>query len=784
MKLEKLEYEDMFKKALRNGIMLFCGAGFSVESEDANGKKLPTGDGLLEELKQRFSSIQSYTNLPRACTKLERTEKEEFYSFLENRFQVKNFNPLYNELLKVNVKGIYTTNIDDLFYKVYDTDTTYSYLNNCGEKGKEMNDPAAISYYPLHGCIREKNKGYVFGVTEIASAFSEQSKKDAWSHLTCDTSNMPVLFWGWNFQDVGPIEAMYGEGSGIDENIYRWVLLYEKNEEMIDFLHSLKFNVIVADTLTLLQYIRECNLEFELDEDSKKELAKEVQSGMERYLIPAYDERMVSYQFEEYFIEYSPRWSYVYLHQIYKTEHYKNIVNTIASGRDAIIIGIRSSGKTTLMMQLLVDYESDCMKHYMIGPTYEQAKNYLKHLQGHKSLLFVDDCLRDTEALLLLLRSRNVQVIGFERDFNYEGQFHRLKNENFELIEITLISAEDAQGIIDSIPRGIKKENASTKKFEKDPTILNLLASNLKPINFNFIKDFYSKDRISAEVFLMICYVHSCGVPCSFDMVFSYLDGEKYTWNQMIQIVERVGGLINECSTDFEFFDVMAQFEDYYQCRSRILAENIINKIPHGDQYLRNVLQTFAKNVPVYKICNYDKFRRSGYDANLIAKVFTHIEEGEQFYFESAQKDNSEYLYQQAALYLSYYKAHKKAFEWIDKARNIAHYNRFTVDSTYAKIYFDVNLNISVEESLKALQILEKCCRNDKRKSIHFSVFAECVEQFCSQYPDSEHNSQLIDTALEFIEEGLSDSNKALSKKIKWHLNDSKEKLETYRNAI
>ena len=38
------------------------------------------------------------------------------------------------------------------------------------------------------------------------------------------------------------------------------------------------------------------------------------------------------------------------------------------------------------------------------------------------------------------------------------------------------------------IPNNLKKENASTKRFEKDPTILNLLAGILKPLSFNFIK--------------------------------------------------------------------------------------------------------------------------------------------------------------------------------------------------------------------------------------------------------------------------------------------------------
>ncbi len=75
-------YEGSFKKALRDGINLFCGAGFSVESEDVDGLKLPVGDGLLKELKDRFPSISNFSKLSRACTKLTQTEKGKFYEYL------------------------------------------------------------------------------------------------------------------------------------------------------------------------------------------------------------------------------------------------------------------------------------------------------------------------------------------------------------------------------------------------------------------------------------------------------------------------------------------------------------------------------------------------------------------------------------------------------------------------------------------------------------------------------------------------------------------------------
>lgn len=772
------EYENMFKQSLKDGIALFCGAGFSVESKDKSGKKLPVGTQLLSELKDGFPDISAYTNLPRACTKLEKSGKEMFYNYLENRFEIADYNVLYNELLKIKINSIYTTNIDDLFFKIYDNDQTLYYLNDCSIKGREFDEKFAIPYYALHGCIRAKNRGYVFGVTEIASAFSERSKEDAWRNLTKEVSNKPVLFWGWNFSDSGPIEAMYGEGSNIDNNIYRWVLLYEENEEIIDFLHTLKFNIIVGSTLELLEYIKKYN-------DEQKDVIVEKPKGnnsqlFKQYVIPANDDSLVSYRFEEYFTKSSPRWSYVYLHQIYKTVHYKNIVDLISTKKDIIVIGIRSSGKTTLMMQLLVDYQTSMMKHYMVSPSLEQVNNYLKKLNCNRSLIFVDDCLRDTEAMIRLLDSKNVQVIGFERDFNYEGQYHRLKNHQFELIEVTEICKEDAQGIIESIPRNLKKRNASTRKFEKDPTILNLLACNLKPVSFNFIRDFYNKDNVSAKLFLMTCYVHSCGVPCSFDMVYSFLGDENYNWQEMLEAVDKVGGLINECSDLFGSSDIMAQFEDYYQCRSRILAENIITKSSKVDKYLKEVIKDFAESVPVYKICNYDKFKRSAYDANLISQVFKDITEGEEFYLLCAKKDGSEYLHQQAALYFFKAGQHKKAFEWIDRARNIAHYNRFTVDSTYAQIYFEVNLTASETETYNALRILEKCCRDDKRRSIHFLIYAQSVIKFCNQYGQSDNREYLLSNALEFLEEGLSETNKSLSNKMKWKLKDARKELKCF----
>ena len=53
-----IEEQNTFEQALRSGINLFLGSGFSILAKDKNGNKLPCGGDLLNELKSRFLSCK------------------------------------------------------------------------------------------------------------------------------------------------------------------------------------------------------------------------------------------------------------------------------------------------------------------------------------------------------------------------------------------------------------------------------------------------------------------------------------------------------------------------------------------------------------------------------------------------------------------------------------------------------------------------------------------------------------------------------------------------------
>ena len=688
-----IDYEGSFKSALRSGINLFCGAGFSVGAKNQNGEELPLGKRLLKNLKEHFKNIgiNIYTDLSMACTKIEKNDKSSFRDYIGKVYTVAEFDMEagydYTLLLSLPIKKIFTTNVDDLWFKIFENSKTTKFLHDCSVDGSNYNVAEdEIDYYPLHGCVRNKDD-YIFSLTDIARVYTDSNRKSSWQALAKEAEKYPILFWGWNFDDFSAIEAMYSDNE-LDKNNNKWFLVFEDDVEKIDYLRTLGFNIIHGNTLDLLSYLGDfIKADTEPPVDNIKQLENDIY-----YRIPN-NKSVASYPLEDYYIDYMPRWCYVYNDEISRTHHYKEICERISTGRNLMVFGIRGCGKTTLMMQLLKEYNTKkTTVHYLNNATFENAKKYLNVVGNTKTILFVDDCLSFPDGFELLLSHSNIQVVGFDRDFAYESQYHRISKKNLIPYDVSAINNMDAQEILNKIPVKLLRRGYSTKNLEKDPIIPSFLAENLLSLNFNFLKKFIKQDPKAAELFLLICYVHSCGVPCSFDMVYSYLSEENYEWKEIYRLIDRSGKLIKELS-NFDY-NLIETVQDYYNCRSRFFAEKIIDSIPRGNAFFSVLLMRFASQVPVYKICNYSKFRKHGYDADYAFKAFTDIVKGEEFYKICIEKDNNEYTYQQAALYFSKMKDYKKAYHYIEMAQNLSKYNRFSIQNTYAQIFFFANVDV------------------------------------------------------------------------------------------
>src|SRR5262245_15017214 len=109
----RIENEHTFKAAARTELNLFLGAGFSILAHDQDGKALPLGAQLHEELLSFFKMPQRrHLDLSQLATILESTDRQRFTDYLTRRFTVGTYDPAYHAIKSLRLAAIFTTNID------------------------------------------------------------------------------------------------------------------------------------------------------------------------------------------------------------------------------------------------------------------------------------------------------------------------------------------------------------------------------------------------------------------------------------------------------------------------------------------------------------------------------------------------------------------------------------------------------------------------------------------------------------------------------------------------
>lgn len=730
----RIEEEATLKSVLKSGVSLFLGAGFSVLSKDIDKINLPVGNKLLEELNEKFN--YNFNNLSKLCTTLYASQRRDSYiNYLTRRFSVDYYDELYNSLLKINLNNIYTTNIDNLVPLIWNKNENIdSYLNNTALNG-ESKENMAVNYYPLHGCVDNGNNEYIFSDKDISTAY--MSSHGGWRSFEKTVSKEPVIFWGYSFADSDIIQSMYGNlGNQVNDNSKKWIILKSNDDSMIEYFKALNFSIIEADTKEFLEYISNIHLGEEQINNKKHNISKE-------FLVPMPNTKDVPvYPISNFFCGDIPRWSYIYSKQLIRTHHFKNIENMINDGNNLIVIGIPASGKSTLMEQLAVSIETSKIKTIMLAPTLEKAIMFKKQIKDQQVLLFVDDCLSDYRALIKL-QQPNIQIVGFERDGKYESVVHRLNESCFKHIkyEVSEIDKNDIVRLVDTIPRdmytGVLKESLA------DNTIFEVIRAHSKKKNIedefaNRLASMYEKDSDATELFLLISYVHSCGVPVSYDMIYSYFNAVNY--EEVYKLINNLGKMVRLLDNEsYLLNDLKFTNQDYYNCRTRYIAELMITKIQEIE-LMKKVFWKFIQEVPKYKICRYDIFKRKAFDADLLNRFFKNYNEGIKFYEQCLLLDTSSFMYQQMALYASRKNMYNDAFMYIDKAKNFTKKNIFSIENTHAIILFRANINkessdSSVIDTLhNSMEILQNCYKKDRRKSYHAIVFGEQIKWLYEKY--------------------------------------------------
>lgn len=391
----EIQNKNTLINAMKTGINIFVGAGFSLYAYDKCNKKLPTGKELAKELQEAFNVKSS--NLSIISTILQKKSKAEFKSFLTERFTVKHYESFYENLNLVNVKSVFTTNIDNLVPKIVSASNSKRFINDLLVYG-ENTDTNRINYLALHGNVDNSENEFVFDVQSLATTFD--SNQRIWSYLSNACEKNPTIFLGYSFSDSSVIQALSNYRTFENAQKEKWILLRNPTEEEIEYYEALDFSIIKGDIKEFLEYVPSLLCVDNLIE-GEKESNDDILDIFKSNLVPVDNRNQVSRPIIDFFRGQVPIWSDILSNKIYKVSYYRTIQDSIYNkSKQTIVIGAPVSGKTTLAMLLAYNIQFDGLKLMYTGLTMSKVDFILKILCNVKALIFVENFTDNIDAFL------------------------------------------------------------------------------------------------------------------------------------------------------------------------------------------------------------------------------------------------------------------------------------------------------------------------------------------------------------------------------------------------
>ena len=745
----KIENENTFLAAVNNGFNFFVGSGFSTLATDQEGRHLPIGSQLCDELIE-FFDMPGSLSLPQMATILNSSHRAEFRSYLKMRFTVEEFDARYQVIEKLPIRAMFTTNIDNLLHEIYKNGTT-SYLNDLDLRGSTFSDRNAINLVTLHGCVLDDSRDLTFDAADLASAFAREP--DRWHYLTQALESAPTLFCGYSLADAGTLNSLHPSSASGRELSDRWIAVLPGTDEgTLQFFRALKLQIIECDTVQLLEYFE---ARFRPVVARRPELS--TRALFPDWAIPDVGSVPVRPIFD-YFRGAPPTWYDVYSGQLPTTSYHPKVRNSLNSGQHTLITGIPGSGKTTLMMQVLKDFQFAGHKFFCEAPTQEKAQLILNRLDGSKALIGIDNFADDLDGVNLLIDAPNVQVLGCDEIYWLEIVSHRLPRGKVKVIDVTDLSEKDTQSIVSRIPSDIRKSPQSVRqpKMEQTPSIFEIVEFNIhrSTLSERYRGVLSNLGRQDSQLldFLLVCsYVHSCRTPISLDMLVAFFRGVDINLAQFDAMRDKLRGIVVDYIGDLD-----DGVQNYYAPRSTLVSQAVIRQA--SPRQLKSVIIRFHNQVSSYRIHRYDVFRRRAFVHDLMRRIFEDWEEGKSFYRDCYLRERSPYILQQGALYLSSKRRFQEAFQMIDESLSVSNHRIPSIRNSHAVILFEANIdhpdtNGMVKQTLQeSMDILKECYAYDQRKAYHAQVFADHSLRYDDRFGGTDALGYL-ETALSWLRE-------------------------------
>lgn len=743
------------------GMNLYLGAGFSVYADNEAGEKLPLGNEINKHLIDVFGlkTNREYT-LSKSCQKIKKDNKDALERLLKETYRVKSFDKMYTGLCRLPIKNIITLNIDNLVERIYEDESSTKIIADNNITGPlEKNN--VVNLYKLHGSVTyPMGSDMSFTDKELTDLFVREP--GLFNTVSLKLSSAPTLFWGTSFGDNDSLELICHSEIYSKSATPKWIVVYplDNVEDTIEDLEDLGFNIVVADTKELMEYL--CSLSFAASTKVKKYVYREYRENFPaNFICNELEHSSVRRPVMDFFSGAEPVISDILSSNVKRTSYFNQILQTIFSKRVTLITGIPGCGKSTLLMQLAFGKEIDGRKFWFNSIIKQEAEKLVKLVKDDKNVtVFLDNLYSNVDAFEVLKGSSNIKLVLAERALNYEYVKRFLSISSDAIVDVSNLAASDIQNICLSMNKSSSDAIALMEKNE-NISLLEIVFfastnAQIKERISGYIKDLaeFKDEKLKIdllELYTLVNYTSSCGIPATMDMLYFYFGDLIENYEDIIYALKKMNKIIVE-TTDEEL--KIDESQDYLIMRSKLFAEKSIFLIP--PEIFAHVLEKFLDKVSPHAIYRYDIFKRKAYDADFTRRAFSKTR-GIQFYEKLLLQNSNPYVRHQYSIFLQRKGDINLAWEQIDRAHTECQKKIFSIANTHAIIMFEKNMAVEAknEKELdiqkntigRSFSTLEYCLSQDIRVSYHALTYARNAIRYYEKFGKDEFSESYIDSA-------------------------------------
>lgn len=613
---------DKIERLILNGnAILFVGAGFSLESINVDGYKLPLAKDLAKiiskENSRYFQSIgadENYIKQVENCDDLmissdiflkEVPQKNNLLNILKRTFSVKEVTDEQVSICKNSWRKIYTTNYDNAIelasLKSGKTITSLDLTDDTG-KYRRHKDICLHINGKIDGA-NERDLDNKIKLTTSSYLSSDQFLNSPWySQFKNDIEHCSAIFFvGYSMYDLDVQKILFNNKEIKSKTFF---ITRENSSKFDNYKLSIFGNILNIGINGFSKILNE------LSNDGKKEV--EIVSSMEMY-----QNQLDNYEIRDFYISKFMLFGNVsnhYIDQCTLTNDYdrrfiyrkeiEEIKNNILSGDNVIITSDLGNGKTILvkiLMSIMTRVGFNCYLYSSNEYSFTKDIEILSN-NKNKNIIFIDNYDNSIDELKYILEQshENIQVVITARHYGYENTKELLlpiglnKFKNYNLDYLLDDEVDSFINIVDNLGAWGDKAGLSKKRklhglddeAKKQLSILLLsvlesesIKTKINEITNNIFKNKGYKETIFA-ILLIDIIGHNMDRSIISDMAMNnVIFSTDFIENKgVINLFRIEKGLIKTRSSTLSRFLISNQFEPMYIANQLLEIVNNLNK--------------------------------------------------------------------------------------------------------------------------------------------------------------------------------------------------------------